>query len=135
MSIPKQEKKISHAPLHLASKADTVSHMNLYETLSDKLNGKDRRKWLNNTFLVASGDDIAVVLHKTAVVTVHSDSSMTLDSGGWETNTTKDRINAFLPGGCKLYQENFVWYITTDNHRTRVPFERGMRISQFGEIL
>ena len=75
------------------------------------------------------------MLHKTAVVTVHPDSSMTLDTGGWETNTTKDRINAFLPGGCRVFQEDFVWYLTPDNHRTRVRFERGMKISKFGEIL
>lgn len=38
-----------------------------------------------------------VVLHFTAIVSYHFDGAVELDTGGWYTPTTKDRINRFAP--------------------------------------
>ena len=65
------------------------------------------RKVANSTYLVRRGDDIALRLHATDVVTLHPDGSITLDSGGWHTVTTKDRINQYA----WISQRNGVWYL------------------------
>src|SRR5262249_27597834 len=58
----------------------------------------------NNTRLIRCGDDYAVVLHSTAVVTIHQDGTYTLRTGGWRTVTTKDRINKYSPA--RVYSTN-----------------------------
>lgn len=69
-----------------------------YLTASLKLTGrcKDQRKLCNNTYLIRRSDEeIAVRLHATDVVTFHADGSIDIGTGGWNTVTTKDRINAY----------------------------------------
>jgi hypothetical protein len=52
----------------------------------------------NNTHLHAVGaDDYAVQYHSTYVVTIHRDGTYTLNTGGWDTVTTKDRIRGYSP--------------------------------------
>lgn len=80
-----------------------------YTTANEKLTGRCRngRKVGNNTYLERRGDDIAVRLHSTDVVTMHPDGSVTLDSGGWRTYTTKDRMRSFV----NVYSKSGVWYL------------------------
>lgn len=72
-----------------------------YATLNERLTGrcKLRRKVANNTYAERRGDSIALKLHDTDVVTYHPDGSITLDTGGWFTVTTKDRMNNAIPHG------------------------------------
>ena len=66
----------------------------------------------NNTFEVVYKDGTrAIRLHKTNVVTFGTDR-YTLNTGGWETYTTKDRINKYIPTGY-VYQERKEWYVRT----------------------
>ncbi len=71
--------------------------------------GKFKREWWRNSRPIANntrlemrgntyGDDIAVRLHGTDVVTYHADGTITLNTGGYWTVTTRDRINRFVPG-------------------------------------
>jgi len=48
----------------------------------------------NNTVLYVDGDLAAVRLHQTDVVTFYADGRIELNSGGWQTATTRDRIRA-----------------------------------------
>lgn len=64
----------------------------------------------NNTRLVKRGEDYAVKLHSTDVVTIHPDGTYTLRTGGWKTRTTKDRINKYAP--VRIHQEDYVWYVS-----------------------
>lgn len=76
--------------------------MQSYPEADAQLTGrcKDRRKIANNTWLERRDDEtIAVRLHQTDVVTYRADGSITLDTGGWFTVTTKDRMNRFTPFG------------------------------------
>lgn len=34
-----------------------------------------------------------------------------LNSGGYHTKTTKDRINRYLPRGYRITQEDFEWFV------------------------
>lgn len=50
-------------------------------------------------------------LHKTNVVTINKDGSIVLNSGGWQTATTKDRINTFSP--FTISQSKSIWSVRT----------------------
>lgn len=82
--------------------------MQSYEQAAVKLGQRDSRKVANNTYLQKRGEDIAVRLHSTDVVLYHKDGTATLNSGGWLTKTTKERINNAVRAG--LYASNSLWY-------------------------
>lgn len=67
-----------------------------YEEAVSTLKGRPRKKVANNTYLETRGEDVAVRLHDTDVATFHPDNTVTLDTGGWLTVTTKDRMNSVL---------------------------------------
>lgn len=75
-----------------------------------------RRKLQNNTYLVERGSNYAVRLHNTDVVAIHADGTYTLNTGGWETVTTKDRINGYGPA--RVYSHRGVWAVwhSSDPH-------------------
>ena len=77
-----------------------------------------------------------VLLHGHNIATLdHHTNALKLSSCGWHTVTTKSRLNALLSEfkyGCKVFQKNFDWYLSTVNQT--VDFWDGMILSQ-GEIL
>ena len=56
----------------------------------------------------------AVYLHGNLIATV-TDNDMTIYDGGWQSNTTKSRLNAlcdyFCIAGEGVFQKDFVWYV------------------------
>lgn len=65
----------------------------------------------NNTRLHRHpGDVVSLRLHSTDVVTWEPGNTVTVNSGGWRTLTTKDRINSALPSGFRLHQNRGLWY-------------------------
>jgi hypothetical protein len=87
----------------------------------------------NNTYLIldTNTNDVAVRLHNTNILTFKPDGSIILDTGGWETNTTKARMNEFLPMG-GVGSERGVWTISTGG--IEYFFEDGMVIKPGGTI-
>lgn len=85
-----------------------------------------------NTRLYRRGEDYAIQLHETDVVTFHPNGKVTLNSGGWRTVTTKDRINSFSPA--RLFAENGLWYLggIEDRWAKMAMFEDGMVIGENG---
>lgn len=75
----------------------------------------DRRKIQNNTWLERRPNgDIAVRFHETDVVTYHSDGMVTLDTGGWYSVTTRERIETYaLP--FSIQSLNARWMLHTPN--------------------
>ena len=63
----------------------------------------------------------SVYLHGHQIATFdHNLKAVKLDSCGYETVTTKSRLNAILSEvkyGCKVFQKNFVWFV---NYRNQV---------------
>lgn len=84
-----------------------------YEEADALLQGRNEhsRKVGNNTYLRRRGEDIALQLHATDVLTFHRDGSVTLDNGGWKTKTTKERIHDYLPKPYGLQQIKGAWYV------------------------
>ena len=66
-----------------------------------------RRKLERNTWLERHDDHIAVRLHSTEIIKFYPNGNITLHAGGWETPTTKCRINTYAP--VYLYSINGVW--------------------------
>ena len=67
-----------------------------------------------------------VVYHNTAVVQFNNDK-IVLNSGGWDTRTTKTRMNQASSQyglGFEVYQVNFSWYVDYDGDT--IPFTDGM---------
>jgi hypothetical protein len=80
-----------------------------------------------NTLEITLTDGTRIIrLHDTNVVSVKN-GVYTLNTGGWKTPTTKDRINNHAP--VYIYQKNHVWYIGN------VVFTDGMRVDENGKIL
>jgi len=77
------------------------------EVQSSKKIGNNTYQWIDNRGIRR------VRLHMTDIITYNPNGSMTLNSGGWRTVTTKSRINEFLPKNISLYQKDFEWYIKT----------------------
>lgn len=61
------------------------------------LNGRNRRKYAPNTYFERISENvIGVKFHQTFIVSMHKDGTLTLNSGGWNTMTTRKRINDVL---------------------------------------
>lgn len=71
---------------------------------------------------------VVIILHSTPIVTYHEDESVTLNSGGHHTVTTKARMNEVLPSWVSVYQKRYDWFVTTPNGD--IPFYDGMRIGK-----
>lgn len=63
--------------------------------------------------------------HQSDIVTENEDGNLVLDSHGYRTSTTKQRINRYIPNGFRLYQEDFDWYVELPNGSV-VEFKDGM---------
>ena len=85
-----------------------------------------KRKLANNTYLNCdhAPESYAIRLHSTDVVTFKKDGRIVLDSGGYQTMTTKDRLNTYAPA--RVYQDNGVWYVNGE------PFADGFTIHPDG---
>jgi hypothetical protein len=64
----------------------------------------------NNTKVIKTEKDIRVFLHNNCIAKKVYGDGIYLNSCGWETVTTKSRLNALLDLKDKIYQKNFVWY-------------------------
>lgn len=89
--------------------------------------GRDRRKVGNNTYAEILHDgSVGITLHSTIVVRIYEDGTYKLSNGGWQTATTKDRINQYSP--YKVRQKNHEWYVYKGEKV--FPFLSGMVIGE-----
>lgn len=102
--------------------------MNYAEAVS-MVRGKrnaNRRKIGNNTYAeILHDNSVGIMLHSTYVVKIHPDNTYTLQTGGWQTVTTKDRINQYSP--VRVYQRNYEWFVKLNGKE--YPFIEGMVVS------
>jgi hypothetical protein len=99
---------------------------NLFETARDKTTGKPLE---NNTRLIKTDKGYGIKLHNTVVVEILSGDKYILNTGGWQTVTTKDRINNYSPA--RLWQQKSIWYINTEDSQ-KIAYEDGMKIDKNG---
>lgn len=100
-----------------------MTHAEAVAMVRGKTN-RDSRKIGNNTYAEILHDgSVGIMLHSTYVVKIHEDNTYTLQTGGWYTLTTKDRINQYAPGYVK--QKKGEWFYNHTNGKT-YPFVDGM---------
>ncbi len=97
---------------------------------------KDNRDWKSSNTEVINISDVSwVYLHGNHIATVYSDSVEVFD-GGWQSNTTKSRLNAICDAFCisgeGIFQKNFEWFVHkfvgqagTSKVYNTVPFVNG----------
>jgi hypothetical protein len=89
---------------------------------------------LDNTEVVNIDGVSHVFLHGNKIAEV-GDTFLRLFDGGWQSNTTKSRLNAILhehgAGGEHVFQKKWEWFITlrTPNGLQTVPFRSSMKLA------
>ena len=79
---------------------------------------KDGRDWhLANTRVDVTDHGIIVRLHGHKIAQLDTeDNVLWITDAGWQTTTTKSRLNALLrgitPGRACIYQKDWVWHLT-----------------------
>ena len=85
-----------------------------------------------NTFERQENGETVIRLHGTDIVRKHKNGSVTLNSGGWKTITTKDRMSDHMPAGYQLYSNKGQWYVRNghwgDKDALAVPYFDNMVI-------
>ena len=76
---------------------------------------QSNKNWKSGNTEVVTNDTVSnVYLHGNLIATV-TDTDMTIFDGGWQSNTTKSRLNAlcqeFCISGEGVFQKNFLWYV------------------------
>lgn len=105
-----------------------MTHAELIELIETARDKKSKPLQNNTRAELRDNGNVAIKLHDTDVVTVSPDNVYTLNSGGWQTVTTKDRINAYAP--VSITQRNYIWYMGDGS-----LFYDGMEVKANGEIV
>ena len=91
-----------------------------------KARDKTKGKLLaDNTRLVAREGYFAIVYHKTEIVKIYPNDTYELNSGGWHTYSTKERLNTFSP--VNLHADKGLWYFNGN------IYEDGIRVDAKGK--
>lgn len=91
------------------------------------------KNWrMENTEVTVVDGVSEVRLHGNLIAKVGEDFIQLFD-GGWQSNTTKSRLNAILKvHGCNfdgVFQKKFQWFFHDSLRSVDVPFESGMVVS------
>ena len=92
------------------------------------VNSKDWHNSNTRVMYSPSRQVSCVYLHNNLIAVVDKDTVQVYD-GGWQSNTTKSRLNALINGLTDgytngVYQDDFVWYVS-DKHGKRQEFTQG----------
>ena len=73
------------------------------------------KNWKSGNTEVVTMDGVSFVyLHNNKIAMI-DDTTMTIFDGGWQSNTTKSRLNAlcseFCIAGEGVFQKDFLWYV------------------------
>ena len=93
-----------------------------------KTGKKIAKKIDNNTLLIEYPDYKAIRLHDTNIL-VFKNNTITLNTGGYQTRTTKDRLNKYLPQNFNVYQKNYTWYISNTLDNSNIEFKDGITVT------
>ena len=86
----------------------------------------------SNTTVVQNDRDMDVFLHGNHIASLCKISmDLRIFDGGWQSNTTKSRLNALLDefgGGDRVIQKDFTWYLVSNLDNSRREFFSGMTV-------
>ena len=91
-----------------------------------------RRNWAgSNTMVRVSREVVEVFLHGNHIASVDTATNqLQIFDGGWQSVTTKSRLNALLDefaDGARVIQRNYTWFLSDLGNRV-TPFISGMTV-------
>ena len=92
-----------------------------------------RKNWAgSNTMVRVSREVVEVFLHGNHIASLDTAThKLTIKDGGWQSNTTKSRLNAlldeFVPS-MGIFQKNWTWFLSDRLDGSVVPFHSGMTV-------
>lgn len=106
-----------------------------FSDLMDFLDGKDSKKIGFETYVVKVDDNTVAIKHyRTNIITIDATNIMTLDTNGWRSTTSKDRLNQFINcNRASINQKKGVWYIHGSNGS--FEYEDGVEVHNNGYII
>lgn len=112
-----------------------------YDSCERILGKRREKKVANNTRLRRSGendDEFVLELHATDIARMYPDGRVRLNSGGYRSATTKNRMTGVTPQRCGVYQEKGVWYFYRRDENYcdlgKIPFWDGMIVDDQGRL-
>ena len=95
-----------------------------------------KKNWAGSNTTVITEDNIStVMLHGNHIATYYHDTKeLTLFDGGWQSNTTKSRLNALcaeFATGFGVFQKNWEWFIS-DFSNDKKDFADGITVNYSG---
>ena len=95
-----------------------------------------KKNWAGSNTTVITEDDIStVMLHGNHIATYYHDTKeLTLFDGGWQSNTTKSRLNALcaeFATGFGVFQKNWNWFVS-DFSNDKKDFVDGIIVDYSG---
>tara|TARA_Y100000766_G_scaffold64598_1_gene54016 strand:+ start:171 stop:509 length:339 start_codon:yes stop_codon:yes gene_type:complete len=98
---------------------------------------KSQKNWAGSNTTVITEDDIStVMLHGNHIATYyHNTKELALFDGGWQSNTTKSRLNALcyeFATGFSVFQKNWNWFVSDFQGKTKKDFVDGITVNYNG---
>ena len=101
---------------------------------------KSQKNWCSgNTQVITDNGMSRVFLHGNHIANVFDDivngnvkTVVQLFDGGWQSNTTKSRLNALLnefATGFSVFQKNWEWFVSDFQGKNVVDFDNGLQVS------
>ena len=95
-----------------------------------------KKNWAGSNTTVITEDNVStVMLHGNHIATYyHNTKELALFDGGWQSNTTKSRLNALCNEfaiGFGVFQKNFNWFIS-DFSDDKKDFADGITVNYSG---
>ena len=112
--------------LYIRRVENNATHMRKIETLMNTAIQNEKDWKLANTQVINNEGVSEVFLHNNLIARV-GDTFLQIFDGGWQSNTTKSRLNAILRAhgnGEGIFQKNFEWFMSTA--QGVIEFESGM---------
>jgi len=76
---------------------------------------QSNKNWKSGNTEVVTNDGLSTVYLHGNKIAIVDDTSLTIFDGGWQSNTTKSRLNAlcseFCIAGEGVFQKDFLWYV------------------------
>ena len=104
-----------------------MKYAEAYALVAGKNNRKSRKIDNNTRGYIEYDNSVSIELHSTKVVTLYPNGLVKLQTGGWMTPTTKDRMNKYSP--VRVTQRKGEWYVNlpcANGCRNDFPFMENM---------
>ena len=117
----------------LTAKITGQGQFQVYVGLFRKTGKSISKRIANNTLEVNYPDGRkAYRLHDTDIVTYMPDGTIVLNTGGWDTMTTRARMSEYLPDGVEIWRRKGMSYVVDrKNGDSMIPLSDGMKLTGY----